>query len=132
MTLTLGDLDLHSILAFNANFSAIQTYTKYVKSIVFTARKLREGNVSTLVYHSVHRGSLSRGVSVRGVSVQGGLCQGDPRTVNVRAVRILLECILVRFLTLILIQRPWYSNLTGLHIVKIHVYTQNYVSSSDN
>ena len=36
-------------------------------------------------------GSLSR----RGVSVQGDLCQGDPLYGNMRAVRILLECILV-------------------------------------
>ena len=34
--------------------------------------------------------------SLRGVSVQGGLCQGDPLPYgNVRAARILLECILV-------------------------------------
>ena len=48
---------------------------------------------------SVHGGGgpLSRGVSVRGrVSVKGtGLCQGDLPYSNVRAVRILLECILV-------------------------------------
>ena len=42
-------------------------------------------------------GSLSRGSLSRGVSVQegGGLCQEDPPYGNVRAVRILLECILV-------------------------------------
>ena len=47
-------------------------------------------------------GSLSRGVSVQSglcperVSLKGGLCQGDlPLYGNVRAVRILLECILV-------------------------------------
>ena len=51
--------------------------------------------------------SLSRGLSVQGVSVQsgvsiqeglcpeGGLCQGDPLYGKERAVRILLECILV-------------------------------------
>ena len=76
--------------------------------------KLREGNVFTPVCDSVRRGgslsiggrSLSRGFSVRmglcparggsvqggEVSVQGGLCQGDPQE---RAVRLLLECILV-------------------------------------
>ena len=58
-------------------------------------------------------GSLSRGVSVWGVSVQGvpvqgglclgglcpgGLCHGDSLYSNERAVRILLECILVQLL----------------------------------
>ena len=49
-----------------------------------------------------HRGeSLSMGVLCPGgslsreVSVQGGLCQGDPPYSKVRAVRILLECIIV-------------------------------------
>ena len=83
------------------------------------ATKLQQGNVFTSVCDSVHRGvsiqegSLSEGVSVQGVSVQGGPC---PRGVSVqrggvcpsggslsgrspygyvRAVRILLECILV-------------------------------------
>ena len=41
------------------------------------------------------RGSLSRGSLSRGVFVQGCLCQGDPPCGNERAVRILLECILV-------------------------------------
>ena len=46
------------------------------------------------------RGSLSGGFSVQGVSVQGGLCPGGslsgrPPYGNMRAVRILLECILV-------------------------------------
>ena len=108
--------------------------------------KLREGNVFTPVYDSVHKGvsvqggflsrgslsrggslstgglclgggvvqgvsvqgvSLQRGVSVQGflcpeggwVSVRGGLCQRDPLYGKERAVRILLECILVRILT---------------------------------
>ena len=55
----------------------------------------------------VQGGSLSKGVSVQEVSVQwgslsngglcpvGGLCQGDPPYCKERAVRILLECILV-------------------------------------
>ena len=48
-------------------------------------------------------GSLSRGVSaqgvfVQGISVQGGLC---PPYGNERAVRILLECILVLILILL-------------------------------
>ena len=48
------------------------------------------------------RGSLSKEVSVRqgslcpeGVFVWGGLCHGDPPYGNERAVRLLLECILV-------------------------------------
>ena len=51
-------------------------------------------------------GSLSRGVSVHGVSVQGvsvqwglcpgGLCPGGTPYGNTRAVRILIECILVK------------------------------------
>ena len=50
---------------------------------------------------SVHRGSLSRGVSVqeglsRG-SLSGSLCQVDPLYSYVRAVPILLDCILVRW-----------------------------------
>ena len=53
-------------------------------------------------------GSLSRGVSVQGVSVQGGLfmschvmsCHGDLPYSNERAVRILLECILVWFVNI--------------------------------
>ena len=44
-------------------------------------------------------GSLFRGLSVQGVLTRGslsrGLCQGDPPYGNMRAVRILLECILV-------------------------------------
>ena len=44
-------------------------------------------------------GSLLGGLCPRGlcwgVSVQGGLCQGDPPYSYMRAVRILLECILV-------------------------------------
>ena len=41
-------------------------------------------------------GTLSRGgVSVRGSLCPEGLCPGDPPYGNVRAVRILLECILV-------------------------------------
>ena len=39
-------------------------------------------------------GSLSGGSLSRG-SLSGGLCQGDPPYGNVRAVRMLLECILV-------------------------------------
>ena len=53
--------------------------------------KLREGNVFTPVCHSVHRGgSLSGGYLSRGVSVRE-----TPPYGNERAVRILLECILV-------------------------------------
>ena len=89
------------------------------------ATKLREGNVFTPVCHSIHRwgvsvrgvsvrgsGLCSRGISVWGLSVQRGLCPREglspggalpggslsgrpPPYVNVRAVRILLECILV-------------------------------------
>ena len=55
-------------------------------------RSLSRGSVSGGV--SV-RGVSVRGVSVQGVSVQGGLCHGDPLYGNERAVRILLECILV-------------------------------------
>ena len=73
-----------------------------------------QGNVFTGVCLS--RGSLSRGSLVKGISVKGGslsrgvsgqgslsreglcprgLCQGDPSYGKERAVRILLECILV-------------------------------------
>ena len=42
------------------------------------------------------QGGLYSGESLsKGVSVQGGLCQGDPPYSNARAVRILLECILI-------------------------------------
>ena len=44
---------------------------------------------------SVRGGLCFRGVSVCRVSVWGGLCHGDPAYGNERAVRILLECILV-------------------------------------
>ena len=74
--------------------------------------KLREGNVFTLVCDSVHRGGVSvygRFLSGEGVCPGGGcLCpagvslssrgvsvQGDPPYSKERAVRILLECILV-------------------------------------
>ena len=61
--------------------------------------KLREGNVFTPVCDSVHRGGLCPGGSLskwggslsRGVSVM----ETPPGTVEQRAVRILLECILV-------------------------------------
>ena len=107
--------------------------------------KLREGNVFTPVYDSVHKGvsvqgsfcpgglspegrlclqgvfvwgglvqgvsvqgvSLQRGISVQGflcpeggwVSVRGGSLSGRPLYGKERAVRILLECILIRILT---------------------------------
>ena len=81
--------------------------------------KLRQGNVFAPVCDSAHRGvsvpacttghmtggslsggSLSEGGSLSGGLFRGGLCQGDPQTEtplysNERAVRILLECILV-------------------------------------
>ena len=44
---------------------------------------------------SLSGGSLFRGVSACWVSVHGGLCHGDTLYGNGRAVRILLECILV-------------------------------------
>ena len=43
---------------------------------------------------SLSRGVSVQGVSIQGVSVKGSLCQGDPHGKE-RAVRILLECILV-------------------------------------
>ena len=56
-------------------------------------------------------GLCPRVVSVWGVSLWGGLCEGDPPNGNERAVRILLECILVismfkHLLTVILYLRP--------------------------
>ena len=47
--------------------------------------KLREGNVFTAVCDYVHRGGLCSGVSLSGAD--------DPPHGNVRAVRILMECI---------------------------------------
>ena len=44
---------------------------------------------------SLSRGSLSRWVSVGGRSVQGGSLSGIPPYGNERAVRIIMECILV-------------------------------------
>ena len=44
---------------------------------------------------SLSGGSLFRGISACWVSVHGGLCHGDTLYGNERAVRILLECILV-------------------------------------
>ena len=66
---------------------------------VFTAHKrsLRQGNVFSSVCHSVHGDTSTSG---RGLH-QGGVGQTPPphlivrKTVNERAVRILLDCILV-------------------------------------
>ena len=92
-----------------------------IKFITARKRSLGQGNAFTCVCHFVHggvsvwgvsvqegicpggylsRGSLSGGaLCLGGVSVQGGLCQGDPLDRppygKERAVRILLECILV-------------------------------------
>ena len=91
--------------------------------LIFTARKrsLGQGNVFKLVCHSVHRdgggfpacitGHMTRAVCLQGVCIEGGLYLGGlppgglGRTppphgilrdmINKRAVRILLECILV-------------------------------------
>ena len=74
--------------------------------LLLSATKLQEGNVFPPVCDSVHGGSLSRGgaLSRRGLSLgeslsrgslSRGVCQRDPPDGNVRAVRILLECILV-------------------------------------
>ena len=55
--------------------------------------KLRESNIFTHVCDSVHKG---RGVSNQVVSLsRGSLSRRPSRTVEERAVRILLECILV-------------------------------------
>ena len=65
--------------------------------VIARKRSLRQGNVFTHVCDSVHK----EGVSVQGVSVQGGsLCKGGlcHETAEERAVRILLECILVRII----------------------------------
>ena len=73
------------------------------------ANEVYEGSVFTGVCLSV--GVSVQGCSVQGVSVQGGLClgslcwgylpggdpcHGDPCYGNMRVVRILLQCILVR------------------------------------
>ena len=66
-------------------------------------------------------GSLSRGCLCRGGSLSGGLCHRDPTPPlygNVRAVRILLECILVD------IKVMKFEGLlvkSGLHFCVIHM-----------
>ena len=77
--------------------------------IVARKRSLEQGNVFTLMCHSVHgRGSVLGGSTSRGVCIQGVYLGGEGKlgrppeiheilrdTVNRRAVRILLECFLV-------------------------------------
>ena len=99
---------------FKNKFLPPATKLRHVSVILF-----KEGGLCPSIHHRSHgqeglclRGSLSRGGLCsggslsRGVSVQGGLCLmslcpwGDPRQrpplySNARALRILLECILV-------------------------------------
>ena len=102
------------------------------------ATKLRQGNVFTPVCDSVHRGGgvsvpacttghMTRGVSVLGGASlsRGGLSRETPYTEtpsygNERAVRILLECILVLYihnLCIILFNTSWATfNKSSIHL----------------
>ena len=73
-------------------------WKSYHWPILLPTTKLREGNVSTPVCHSVCRrmGSLSRGrFCLVGYLSREVSVQGDHPYSNVSAVHILLECILV-------------------------------------
>ena len=74
---------------------------------------------------SIHRHLCPRGSLSRGTLFRGSLCQEDPPPYgNERAVRILLECILVSFLILILICQITTGKLCQLLLVVILPFHQ--------